>query len=29
VGEAMFGTPAIVDGIAYVPGASGTLFAVE
>ena len=29
VGEAMFGTPAIVDGIAYVPGGSGTLFAVE
>ena len=29
VGETMIGTPAIVDGIAYVPGASGTLFAVE
>ena len=29
VGEAVIGTPAIVDGIAYVPGGSGTVFAVE
>ena len=29
VGEPMIGTPAIVDGIAYVPGGTGTLFAVE
>jgi outer membrane protein assembly factor BamB len=29
VGEKMIGTPAIVDGVAYVAGASGTLFAIE
>jgi outer membrane protein assembly factor BamB len=29
LGDPLTGTPAIVDGIAYVPGSSGILFAVE
>jgi outer membrane protein assembly factor BamB len=29
IGEKMIATPAIVDGVAYVAGASGTLFAIE